>query len=127
MNQRKQAVMDYLFKGGGFALGDVKIVNVIAKKLQIVPGSFDIDSILIENNKIAFLPKTVSWIPGNIFIDNSILRNYFFGTNGTVGYEQAEKYWKKIFNLQKKKNSKPKTMDLALLVKSILMECLCLY
>ena len=67
MNQRTQAVMDYLFKGGGFALGDVTIVNEIAKKLQIVPGSFEIDSILIENNKIAFLPKTVSWIPGNIF------------------------------------------------------------
>jgi hypothetical protein len=50
MDQRKQAVMDYLFKGGGFALGDVTIVNVIAKKLQIVPGSFNIDSILIENN-----------------------------------------------------------------------------
>ena len=58
MIQRKQAVMDYLFKGGGFASGDVTIVNVIAKKLQIVPVSF---SILIENNKIAFLPKTVSW------------------------------------------------------------------
>ena len=80
---------------------DQKIADAIAKKLNTVPGSLDLDLITMENNKTPFLPKTVSWIPGSILIDNSILWNYFFGNRLTVGYDDALTLRDILFDLNK--------------------------
>ncbi len=92
--------MNYLFTGSKTLKLNQKEQNIaikIRELLHVKKGLIKIDTVNIENNQRSFIPKTVSWIPGSILIDNKILYIYF------LEYGKGEEYdsekWTQLFNL----------------------------
>ena len=80
LNQRKMTILHYLFDTDTtLADQDMSIVNSITNH-GINAGNVNVDYLDLDSlvkSFHAFVPKTFSWIPGQIFIDNTILYKYF--------------------------------------------------
>ena len=69
----------------------------MTKLLKVEPGLINIDSLVVDNNQRSFIPKTVSWIPGAVLIDNAILYRYFLDLPTGEEYDRGK--WSKLFDL----------------------------
>ena len=99
-NQRKMKILNHMFdQATTLDDQDSKIGKAIADAHRFLLGSLKLDNLNLDTTKNvhSFLPKTVSWIPNTIMIDNTILYVYFLGNK--LGGSFDESKWSEIFKL----------------------------